>query len=334
MYMCHFKKIWQSRALANVWRVTASFLECTFSSVVCVCWGRSLTRLARAFRPGLYRGRTSRVWTPRLRGHVRCLEGAARPSLPGRPEEGPQRDLGGPGPPPAPPGAQGPGEPGLTHRNRAADRLRGICARLSGLPPPPGRRSRRPRSRRGAPVARSFARSLGHGAAGRAPLSPAAFMVSGAGAPPAPLPRPSGGLSARHRPEAPAWVRPCACVCVTRICSNELKLACGRGDAPSSPLAILCLWFHVISSQGWVLMGTVGDCKRESQRVLILTTQRGIAPCVQTEVSPGQAPLLEAWMAFIARDPGGKKPLYGAEAVPGLLRVRVRWSDHNSNQAC
>lgn len=123
-------------------------------------------------------------------------------------------DLGDPGPPPAPPGAQDPGEPGLTRRNRAADRLRGICARLSGLPPPPGRRSRRPRSRRGAPLARSFARSLGHGAAGRAPLSPAAFMVSGAGAPPAPLrgsarPSPAGGPSVG----APV----CMCVCYTHL---------------------------------------------------------------------------------------------------------------------
>lgn len=36
------------------------------------------------------------------------------------------------------------------------------------------------------------------------------------------------------------------------------------------------------------------DCRRASQRVLILTTPNGIAAGVEIEVSPGQSPLLEA----------------------------------------
>lgn len=133
-----------------------------------------------------------------------------------------------------PPSAQGPHQPGLTRRNgargSAAPHLRAIDR--PAAPAPARCAGAAARGPAGAPLA------LGHGAAGRAPLSPAAFMVSGAG-----RPRPSEAcppvLGRRLR-------RGCARVHVSHSSVPPVTPA-WAGAAPPSSLHALCLCFHMIS---------------------------------------------------------------------------------------
>ncbi|XP_055291097.1 TBC1 domain family member 14 isoform X4 [Moschus berezovskii] len=141
-----------------------------------VCAQRAVTlSLRAALRPDCIRAGIPRLDPPALVGTPQGVQRAPRdpPAWPA--VQGPQRAPGARRPPlaPAPPRRPGPGRA----RPDAPNPSRGLAARrLRAIerPAAPARRSRR--SRRPEVPPWSPARQLWHGAAGRAPLSPAAFM--------------------------------------------------------------------------------------------------------------------------------------------------------------